>query len=100
MVHVILKSYQSPGDVLMLTAAVRDMHEQSSRRVKVDVRTSCRALWEHNPHIVPLVQAETGVETIQCKYPLIHRSNTSPWHFIDGFHRVLSEPRGVDIRPT
>src|SRR5947209_2483574 len=60
--HLILRSFQSPGDVLMLTAAVRDLHAAAPGRYCTDVRTSCPALWDHNPHLTPLHEAAPGVE--------------------------------------
>ena len=47
--RVILKTTQSPGDVVMLTAAVRELKRALGAGVEIDVRTPCPALWEHNP---------------------------------------------------
>ena len=60
--QLILRSFQSPGDVLMLTAAVRDLHLAAPGQFQTDVRTSCPALWENNPHLTPLREGEAGVE--------------------------------------
>ena len=50
-------------------------------------------LWENNPHLTPL--ADGAGEVIECHYPLIHRSNTGPWHFIHGYTQFLGERLGV-----
>ncbi len=97
---LILRNFQSPGDIVMLTAAVRDLHARHPGRFVTDVRTPCPALWEHNPHITPLDERDPAVEVIDCEYPLIHRSNQEPWHFVHGFGAFLSQRLGVDIRPT
>ena len=81
---LILRNGQSPGDVVMLTAAVRDLKRALGAAVAVDVRTPCPALWENSPHLTPLADGAAGAEEIACGYPLIHRSNTGPWHFIHG----------------
>ena len=47
---LILRNYQSPGDIVMLTAAVRDLKRALGAAVAVDVRTPCPALWENSPH--------------------------------------------------
>ena len=52
--QLILRNHQSPGDIVMLTAAVRDLKRALGAAVAVDVRTPCPALWEHNPHLTPL----------------------------------------------
>ena len=98
--RLILTNHQSPGDVVMLTAAVRDLHAACPGRFLTDVRTPCPGLWENNPHLTPLTESAPDVETIQCEYPLIHHSNQRPYHFIHAFTRFLSERLGVCIEPT
>lgn len=97
---LILTHFLSPGDVLMLTAVVRDLHLTFPGQFATDVRTSCGALWEHNPYITPLSEDDPDVEVIACEYPLIHQSNTLPYHFIHAFRLFLSERLGVEIRPS
>lgn len=81
---VILRNFQCPGDIVVMTAAVRDL-KRTYPKVAVDVRTSCPALWENNPHLTDLDEAAADVEVIDIEYPLIHRSNQEPWHFLHGF---------------
>ncbi len=97
---LILRNFQSPGDIVMLTAAVRDLHVCYPGRFNTDVRTSCPALWENNPYIEPLDEKDAGVEIIDCEYPLIHRSNSAPYHFIHGFIEFLNNHLGIDIKPS
>lgn len=97
---VILRNFQSPGDIVMLTAAVRDLHIGNPGMFTTDVRTACEGLWENNPYVTPLSDDDDSAEKIDCDYPLIHRSNTSPYHFIHGFHHFLSERLQVRVEPT
>jgi hypothetical protein len=97
---LILRNFQSPGDIVMLTAAVRDLHACHPGEFLTDVRTSCPALWENNPHLTPLSEDEPGVQVIDCEYPLIHQSNTTPHHFLHGFIAFLNDRLGLRIRPT
>lgn len=97
---LILRNFQSPGDIVMLTAAVRDLHLAYPGRYLTDVRTSCPQLWENNPYLTPLRDDEPGVTVFDCHYPLIHRSNTTPYHFIHGFIEDMNERLGLNIRPT
>ncbi|NNE93487.1 MAG: ADP-heptose--LPS heptosyltransferase [Verrucomicrobiales bacterium] len=97
---VILQHNLSPGDIVMLTGVIRDLHELHPGRFITDVRTPCPALWENNPYNRRLDERDRGVKTIECHYPLIHRSNQEPWHFIHGFPAYLSGELGVGIRPT
>ena len=100
MKRIILQNSQSPGDILMLTAAVRDLHRCHPGRFQTDVRTSCGALWENNPHVTPLREKGRGVEVIPCHYPLVHRSNTAGVHFLLGFMEHLNSVLGTKIQPT
>ena len=83
----------------MLTAAVRDLHLTHPGQFQTDVRTPCAALWESNPYLTTITDAEEGTEIIACDYPLINQSNQLPYHFIHGFRLFLQERLGVEIRP-
>ncbi|MBI2968499.1 MAG: ADP-heptose--LPS heptosyltransferase [Bacteroidetes bacterium] len=83
----------------MLTAAVRDLHLCYSKQFITDIRTSCPHLWENNPYITPLNEDDGDLEQIECHYPLIHKSNTHPYHFIHGFIEFLNEKLGLNIKP-
>lgn len=96
---LILRNSLCPGDILMLTAAVRDLHLTHPHQFETDVRTTCAALWEHNPYVTPLDEADPTVERIQCEYPLIGRSNQAPYHVIHGFRLFLEERLGIRIEP-
>ena len=98
MARLILRNRQSPGDVLMLTAAVRDLHRQYPGRYQTDVRTTAEALWENNPHLTPLAEEDAAVETLDCHYPLIHHSNQRPVHFLRGFISFLNDRLGLEIQ--
>ena len=93
---LILSNDQSPGDIVMLTAAVRDLHRKYPGDFLTDVRTPCADLWENNPYITALKPSEQGVESVDCQYPLIHRSNQEPWHFLHGFIDFLN--RRLDLQ--
>lgn len=97
---LILRNFLSPGDLVMLTAAVRDLHRCHPGEFLTDVRTSCPELWQHNPHLTPLRETEPGVRQIDCHYPLIDRSNEEPYHCIHGFADDLNSQLQLNIRPT
>jgi len=95
---LILTNFQSPGDIVMLTAAVRDLHRCYPGEFLTDVRTPCPALWAHNPYLTPLDEHDPDVTVIRCEYPLIHRSNQEPVHFIQAFPAFLNDQLGLRIR--
>lgn len=97
---LILKTSLSPGDIVMATAAVRDLHLNYPYQYQTDVRTSCAELWENNPYLTNLDEADPDVESIDMHYPLIHESNQKPYHFIHGYMQMLGETLGIEIKPT
>ncbi|HWB12655.1 MAG TPA: glycosyltransferase family 9 protein [Pirellulales bacterium] len=100
MQRLILKCPLSPGDVVMLTAAVRELHLAHPGKFRTDVRTPVPALWENNPYLTPLDENDPDVRVIEMHYPLIHQSNQSPYHFIHGYVQFLEKTLGVNIPVT
>ena len=84
----------------MLTAAVRDLHLCNPGKFLTDVRTGCPELWLHNPHLTRLSATDPQVESVECHYPLIDRSNDAPYHCIHGFTEFLNERLNLKTRPT
>lgn len=97
---LLLQCRLSPGDVVMLTAAVRDLHRAHPGRFLTDVRTTAKALWDHNPHITPLEESAGDVSVLDMHYPLIHQSNTTPYHFLHGYLQDLEHKLGLRIPAT
>src|SRR5437868_11338420 len=99
-VKLLLRNNQSPGDVVMLTAAVRDLHRTFPGQFITDVRTTCLPLWEHNPHITHIADDDPAARHIECHYPLINTCNDGTHHFIHGFTQHLGEQLGLRIEPS
>lgn len=96
-IPIILRQPQAPGDIVMLTACVRDFIAAHGTRYRVDVRTTSDDLWKHNPHITPIEDTEPGVVSIDMEYPLIHKCNDTPYHFIHAFRKFLESKLNLDI---
>ncbi|GEM_PF-1870202 len=96
---LILENYQSPGDLLMLTAAIRDLHQTYPNEFQTDLRTACPDLWQNNPYVSSLREGDAGVTKFTCHYPLIHQCNTAPFHFIHGFYQFLNQELDLRISP-
>ena len=97
---LILRCGLSPGDIVMLTAAVRDLHYWYPGRFLTDVRTFCPELWEHNPYLTPLSEKDSNVEEIDCAYPLIDYANNLGYHCLQGFIEFLNERLKLAIKLT
>ena len=100
MEKLILANFQPPGDVVMLTAAVRDLHRCYPGGFLTDVRTNWPDLWENNPYPTPLDDKDPDVRVLECHYPLIQSANVRPVHFVHGFIEYLNERLGLAIQPT
>ncbi len=98
--QLLLQSFQSPGDVLMLTATVRDLHAAYPGQFQTDIRSSADALWQHNPRVTRFEAGQPGVEVIDMHYPLIHDSDRRPVHFLEGYHDFLSQRLSLKIPVT
>jgi len=96
---LLIRNFQCPGDVVLLTAAVRDLYRATCGQLKIAVETSCPEIWSFNPYISHFDRSG-DFQTINCEYPLIHRSNQVPYHFIHGFVQYLEDALGIQIPLT
>ena len=98
--NVILTNYQSPGDILMLTACVRDL-KLAHPHINIIPHTSCMALWDNNPHIIKNIHAVSRIDRlIPMHYPLISTSTQGAHHFIHGFTQYLENQLNIKIPVT
>lgn len=93
---IFLKNFQSPGDILMLTAAVRDL-KKAVPELSVNVATSAPDLWANNPYLDRSVSEYNADRVISIGYPLIHQSDRLPYHFIHAFRKELELQLGIRI---
>jgi hypothetical protein len=93
---ILLKQTQSPGDILMLTAAVRDL-KKAFPQYQINCKTSAQELWENNPYLDRNVNEQNADRVITCHYPLIHKSTQGAYHFIHAFRLYLEEQLNIRI---
>jgi len=97
MLKLLLRNSQCPGDVLMLTAAVRDLYRAHHSRLQIAVDTPFPELWENNPYITSRNMLGVPDRVIECEYPLVNRANHRPFHFIHGFVEDLERKLQLQI---
>jgi hypothetical protein len=95
---LILMNPHSPGDIVMMTAAVRDLHKTYPGEYKTDVDSPCPEIWEGNPNITRLDKADPTVVRFKAEYPIINNSNQGSYHFIHGYRKHLEEAIGRPIK--
>lgn len=94
---LILHSPHAPGDVTMLTTAIRDLHKTYPNEYLTDIDTTCNDVFENNPYITKLNKHDQDTAYITMEYPLIHNSNKGSYHFIHGYRKFLETQIGRKI---
>lgn len=99
MTKLFLKHTRSPGDVLMLTAAVRDLHLTYPGKYITNIKTSAPDIWRNNPYITNFDESESDI-VIDAEYKLINKSNQGGYHFIHGFHQDIENKLNIKLPLT
>ena len=97
---VLLTHWRSPGDIVCLTAAVRDLATNYPGRFAIHVGGSCSDLWEHNPHVVGVWGARLprNLPMIRVSYTSqLSLANDLRLHFLTAFHRAIADQLGIPI---
>lgn len=98
MKRLLLKSLLSPGDAVVMTAAVRSLHDTYPGEYLTDVETSAMEIWENNPNRTVL---GTSAEVNELQYELVHQSNQRALSFMqaytDGLSRVIGRPLQLTV---
>lgn len=124
---VILVNRLSPGDILVMTNAVRDF-KKAHPDWEIAVDTPCPEIFNNNPYLTPIernpeelrqiidgfsamshrgedprdhiAQLSNGVIVVDMHYPLINTSGACGWHFGYGHRAWLEEVLGLKIPQT
>lgn len=123
---LLLLNRLAPGDILVMTNAIRDLHKAYPGRYQTDVRTPCNQIFDNSPYITHLhyneqeyqklnaqfstldgikdISKHTGriddIKVIDMHYPMIHTSGTAGWHFGYGHRDWLEQILNVKIPQT
>lgn len=88
-----------PGDCVMLTGAIRDLHYWNHGKFRTDVRTPHPDLWMHNPYIEHVDDDDPEALRLDADYHLVHESGR-PHHFREAFTDALSKRLNVFSKPV
>jgi ADP-heptose:LPS heptosyltransferase len=97
---IILVNSQSPGDFLVMEAALHCLHQQYPVKYLTDVKGPAMEIYDNHPNITKLDENDPEVRKIEMHYPLIHRSDERPVHFMQGYVEYLSEQLDIPITLT
>lgn len=110
----------SPGDILVMTNAIRDLHLAYPNKFITDVRTPCPDIFVNNPYITKLNYDEieynkintwfasnvgktkmlNDIMCVDMQYPLIHQSGARGAHFAEGHREFLEDTLKIKIPQT
>ncbi len=102
----ILSHHRSPGDLVCLTALVRDLHLTYPGQFETDFNTTVGPVWANNPYITRLwnhnqknpVITSPGSQMITCQYGKgIREQNNETIHFAAYFHRDFQKQTGIEV---
>jgi len=102
---IVLDYKMAPGDVLLLTALVRDIKATYGDRYQVDIRSNFPGIWHHNPHLTPLGKKDPGVRYIDFASKLarddqqqcISRGNTRKRHYLSWVYQFFERQTGIHV---
>lgn len=100
----IFEFQRAPGDVLMLTALVRDLKLTYGDEFAVDVRAPYPNLWEHNPYL-----DTTPGPALTLNFDRGHQAadreairasqRGGGQHYLTAFHRAFTAHTGIAVEP-
>lgn len=96
---IIFKNILSPGDAVMMTCGIRDLHLTYPGQYLTDVRTCCSEIWKNNPYITKMNDNEAEIITIGYS-KTINESNQGSYGFAHGYRREIEDKLGIKIKQT
>jgi ADP-heptose:LPS heptosyltransferase len=91
---ILITNYQSPGDGVILSAAIETLHQQYPGRYRTSVQTIAGEMWLHHPRVHPPMLAECPRELrIESHVKTCDR----PLHVMEIMTRRLGELLGVPL---
>jgi FkbM family methyltransferase len=94
--RLLVTSSRALGDIVVLTAAVRELHRAYPGRFLTDVQTSCTELWDHNPNVTR--SAFMG-RRINCHKIVGDKTGRTGKHYAHAYIDLLNRELNLDIQP-
>jgi FkbM family methyltransferase len=91
-----IKCNFSLGDVVVLTGAIRELHQQYPGAFRTEVKTGFPDLWIGNPYITPVA---ANVKVVDCSGILIDRTGSSKKHYLNAVTDLFNRVLGTQIVP-
>ena len=99
--RLLIKNPLSPGDILVMSAAIESLHRQFPGQYITAVDCPCPAIWEHNPWIFPfedLKSTSENFEAFPTHYPAVHESDQRAIHFMQAYVEWFGDKLKIPLR--
>jgi hypothetical protein len=97
---LLLQHVRAPGDILVMTALVRDIVLTYPDQFEISVNTTAGEIWRNNPYTRFTKQdtTQTDVELIRLNYKdTIDQVGSRNKHFLFGFHENFEKQTGIRV---
>lgn len=102
MKKIIFENPLAPGDILVSTSAIRDLHKAYPGEYQTDIRlpTGAEQIFFNSPYITKIEDSDPEAERIRLDYSDIHQSGWSGRPFVAAHTRDLEKRLGRPIPYT
>jgi ADP-heptose:LPS heptosyltransferase len=90
----------APGDVVVASALLRDLHRRYPGEYKTGYKGTCREYFDYAPHMDNIPRADGDTQVIKLSYDFIHKSNQERMHFLYGYYHDFNQKTGLDVKMT
>lgn len=102
MKKIIFKNMQSPGDIMMLQLAVRELHKCYPNEFETDIVSPYPEITYKNPLLTKLIEngmkdPDAVILDVNYNYELAENKKGSGSHFSDGFITDINQKLGLNI---
>lgn len=97
MQKLLLNSFLSPGDAVVMTSAIKSLHDIYPGEYQTDVYTSAPEIWQNNPHIT---HDDGTFEKHNLHYDLVHQSDQIAISFMQAYTAGLCKVIGRPLSLT
>lgn len=101
--RLVLSHKRAPGDIVVLTALIRDLALARPGEFEIGVDTTFPTVWQNNPYVVPLdeLKRRGPAKYVQLTYGKgLREQNHETVHFLSYFHRNLAEQTDIRVPLT
>lgn len=97
---LIFRNPLSPGDVVVSSALIRDLHRCYPGEFVTDYRGTIESYFYHAPYITSLPKNDPEATKYKMTYNFIHQSNQNRMHFLYGYYHDFNKKFGMDVKMT